>query len=317
MHPVIEKLSQEFLPFRKIRKFSIKPGIYALFFTGQEFPLGNYHPQKEEIVYLGKTENSQVSRDERTHFTSGQTGSSTLRRTLGALLKEKLSLTAIPRNDLDFDAGRKSFYKFDELSEERLTTWMKDNLGLAFNEFDHASADLGLLEAALIADVKPVLNIDSKNPGNPHAAGIKSARKVCADEANQVVAKDEPFVEAVKTKVVPFRTGPGEMPQNEQRYGGIFLNALTLIEKAIDEGAIRKVRVVLAQDDFKKAGSRQSYSFNLEFSGGVVSNDISGSAVARDLARVLEQNDGIMHKMQGKHLKFNLDKGFSLWITNK
>ena len=105
--------------------------------------------------------------------------------------------------------------------------------------------------------------------------------------------------------------------QNEHKYEEIFKTALPLIETAIAEVAIRKLSIQLSQEDFKKVGNRQSYSFNLEFSDGIVVNDIGGSAVARDLARVLEQNARIIKKLKGKHMKFNLDKGFTLWITNK
>ena len=89
------------------------------------------------------------------------------------------------------------------------------------------------------------------------------------------------------------------------------------IEKAIDECVSRRVSIQLSQEDFNKVGNRQSYSFNLKFSDGIVANDIGGSAVARDLARVLEQNVRIIQKLKGTHMKLNLDKGFTLWVTNK
>jgi hypothetical protein len=174
-----------------------------------------------------------------------------------------------------------------------------------------------VLETELIAEAKQLLNIDSKNPDNPYARIIKVARKACADEANQIIAPKETSMEPVKTKVVPFRTNSVNAGQNEHKYEDIFKMALPLIENAITEVAIRKLSVQLSQEDFKKVGKRQSYSFNLEFSDGIVANDIGGSSVARDLARVLEQNTRIIQKLKGKHMKFNMDKGFTLWITNK
>jgi hypothetical protein len=326
MNPIIEKLINESCPYRQIRKFSDKPGIYAFFFTGKDFPLKEYIPQKEEIIYIGKTENSQASRDEKTHFSSGRTGSSTVRRSLGALLKSELSLVPVPRNDKDFDAGRKSFFMFDEPSEEKLTKWMKDNLALSFYEYDELPAEINLLESELIAEAKPLLNIDSKNPENPYSQAIKAARKICAEEANQITPKKETAQASLtsqapgepgKTKVVPFRANGAVPGQNEHKYEEIFKTAMPLIEKAIAEVSTRKLSVPLAQEDFKKVGNRQSYSFNLELSDGIVANDIGGSAVARDLARALEQNSGILPKLKGKHMKFNLDKGFILWITKK
>ncbi|MGW3547006.1 GIY-YIG nuclease family protein [Janibacter hoylei] len=49
-------------------------------------------------LYIGKAERSLVSRDLQTHFTSGKTGQSSLRRSLAALLRVELDLTAQPRN---------------------------------------------------------------------------------------------------------------------------------------------------------------------------------------------------------------------------
>jgi hypothetical protein len=317
MNQIITSLKNNSCPYKQIRKFSGEPGIYALFFTGKNFPIADYNPQKDEIIYIGKTESSQASRDEKTHFASGKTGSSTIRRSLGALLKDELSLIPIPRNDDDFDAGRKSFFKFDDSSEAKLTTWMKDNLALSFYEHNQPPLEIDRLETELIAEARPLLNIDSKNPENPHARTIKAARKACAMEANQIMPPKDTSMEPIKTKVVPFRTNSVNADQNEHKYEDIFKTALPLIETAINEVTVRKLSIQLSQEDFKKVSKRQSFSFNLEFSDGIVANDIGGSAVARDLARVLEQNTRIIQKLKGKHLKFNMDKGFTLWITNK
>jgi len=317
MNPIIIKLKNDSCPYNQIRKFSDKPGIYAFFFTGKDFPIADYNPQKDEIVYLGKTESSQASRDEKTHFASGKTGSSTIRRSLGALLKNELSLIPIPRNGKDFDAGRKSFFKFDEPSEEKLTTWMKDNLGLSFYEYDQPPSEIDVLETKLITEMKPLLNIDSKNPDNPYAQFIRAARKACANEANLAMETKDTFHIPNNNQIITFNTKPMSSSQNVHKYEDIFKNALSHIEKAIDESVTQKQSIQLSIADFKKVGNRQSYSCNLEFSDGIVSNDIGGSAVARDLARVLDQNTRIIQKLKGKRMKFNLDKGFTLWITNK
>ena len=234
MDPIIISLKNNYCPYKQIQNFSGKPGIYAIFFTGKTFPLQGYRPQKNDIIYLGKTESGQASRDERTHFASGKTGSSTIRRSLGALLKDQLSLKPIPRNDKDFDAGRKSFFKFDNPSEEILTAWMKDNLGLSFYEYDQSPAEIDALETKLIAETKPLLNIDSKNPVNPHAITIKAARKACADEANKTMVKKDTFQETNKNQILIVKANPMNSGQNVRKYEDIFKNALKLIEKAID-----------------------------------------------------------------------------------
>ena len=317
MNPIIASLKNNSCPYKQIRKFSDEPGIYAFFFTGKDFPLADYNPQKDEIIYIGKTESSQASRDEKTHFTSGKTGSSTIRRSLGALLKDELSLVPIPRNDKDFDAGRKSFFKFDEPSEDKLTTWMKDNLALSFYEYDQPPSKIDILETELIAEAKPLLNIDSKNPDNPFAQFIKVARKACADEANQAREKTDSFQVPNSNQILTFKANTMSAGKTTHKYEDIFKNALSQIENAIDESVKYKQSVQLSKEDFKHVGGRDSYSFNLVFLNGIVDNNIGGSAVSRDLARILDQNSNIVKKMKGRCIKFNMDKGFTLWVTNK
>jgi len=315
MNPIIAKLINDSYPYKQIRKFYDEPGIYAFFFTGKNFPIETYNPQKDEIIYIGKTESSQASRDEKTHFTSGKTGSSTIRRSLGSLLKEELTLIPIPRNAKDFDAGRKSFFKFDEPSEEKLTRWMKDNLGLSFYEFDKSPEELDILETELIAEAKPLLNIDSKNPDNQYALIIKAARKACADYANQTMLKKDTTRNPINNQMLTFKTKLMNSRQTVHKYEDIFKNAMPQIEIAIGESASSRISIQLSKDDFKTVGNRQSYSFNLEFTNGVVANNIGGSAVARDLARVLEKNLRISSLFIGKHVKFRMDDSFTLWIS--
>jgi hypothetical protein len=228
-----------------------------------------------------------------------------------------LSLNPIPRNGKDFDAGRKSFFKFDEPSEEKLTTWMKDNLGLSFYEYDHPPSEIDVLETELIAELKPLLNIDSKNPDNPYAQFIRTARKACADEANQTMIKTDAFQGTNNNQILTFKTNSNSAGKTTHKYEDIFKNTLSQIENAIDESVKHKQSIQLSKEDFKLVGGRDSYSFNLVFLNGIVDNNIGGSAVSRDLARILEQNPKIVQKMKGRCIKFNMDKGFMLWITNK
>jgi hypothetical protein len=81
------------------------------------------------LVDIGKSANL-AQRVIDTHFGSGKTGSSTARRSLGAILKQQLRLTAIPRGrglkDRDF-----TNYRFDAAGEDRLSDWMRGNLMIA------------------------------------------------------------------------------------------------------------------------------------------------------------------------------------------
>jgi hypothetical protein len=78
-----------------------------------------------------------------------------------------------------------------------------------------------------------------------------------------------------------------------------------------------KQSLQLSSEEFKRVGNRQSYAFNLEFLNGTVSNNIGGSAVARDLAKVLENSAEIREILKVGHFKINMDRQFCLWIEKK
>ena len=105
-----------------------------------------------------------------------------------------------------------------------------------------------------------------------------------------------------------------QLEQDEQSED-IFKKLLPQIEVAITESTTRERSIQMDQNDFKNESDRKSFSFNLEFIDGVVVKGIKGRAMARDLARVLEQNVRVYQNLRGKHLRFKLDKGFTLWIS--
>lgn len=75
-----------------------------------------------------------------------------------------------------------------------------------------------------------------------------------------------------------------------------------------------KQSVILNPADFSKVGNRGIYSFNLEFKNGIVCNNIGGSAVARDLAKVLNNSIEAKKILNSGHFKIRMDKGFTLWL---
>jgi hypothetical protein len=68
--------------------------------------------------------------------------------------------------------------------------------------------------------------------------------------------------------------------------------------------------------DFESAGDRgkSSYTFNLMMENGKVTNNISGSAVARDLFEALKTDDTIKAMLQDKAIKISVGKSFILTI---
>jgi hypothetical protein len=78
-----------------------------------------------------------------------------------------------------------------------------------------------------------------------------------------------------------------------------------------------KTSIQLSKSEFESVGDRKNYSFNLEFINGKVSNNISGSAVARDLSIILSEDKITRETISKGHYKFNLDKQFCLWVAKK
>ena len=186
---VIKFLKTKERAYLKTKIFSQNPGIYAFFFIGDIFPVFSENVQNHQIIYIGKTESSQESRNAKTHFSSGKTGSSTVRKSIGAILSATENLKSIPRNANDYSKGRFSHFKFDDHGEAIITDWMVNNLSIAFFDFQGSKEDLDQLESEIINLVVPILNIDYKNQKNPYAKKIKSLRKMCAQSAQDSPSK--------------------------------------------------------------------------------------------------------------------------------
>lgn len=136
------------------------------------------------MIYIGKTESGQIERDAKQHLASGETGRSTLRRSLGALLIDVLDLRPEPRSLTETSDRRFTNYKFDPEGEIRLTDWMMANLGFSFYEYDRLPTEIAALERSLIHLAKPVLNLKD-NPDNLRCSGIQTARRRCATMARE------------------------------------------------------------------------------------------------------------------------------------
>lgn len=68
--------------------------------------------------------------------------------------------------------------------------------------------------------------------------------------------------------------------------------------------------------EFESIGdrNRSGYSFNMEIRDGIVSNNIGGTAVARDLYEVLKNSDTAKSITQNNYIKITLSKEFVLAI---
>lgn len=93
-------------------------------------------------------------------------------------------------------------------------------------------------------------------------------------------------------------------------YTDLWMNKKNLIIERIAQEKSHTVQ--MNQGDFESVGDRKSYSFRLSYIHGIVSNNISGSAVAGDLARVLETERALLHSK--KNIVIRLDRDFRLHI---
>jgi len=311
---IIDLLKSHAKPYKDIDSFSDKAGIYALFFYGKDFPFKSFQPNDNEIIYIGKTGSTQLERDAKTHFATGKTGSSTLRRTFGAFLIDELKLKPIPRSESDIQKKKYTNYKFDEGSEIKLTKWMIDNLGLSYYPYTKTAQELDDLETILIRKQIPLLNIDWKNAQNPYLKEIRAFRKQTG-----LIAFGGAKLKTIQKAKTSKRIGntmeiTNYEPSTIHKYEDIWKHLTPEILKGIKEQ--NSIEFQIGSAIFKLVGNRHSYSFNLEFIDGKISNNISGSAVARDLARVLEVNAEFKRESKGKHLRINLDNQFGLHVLN-
>ena len=102
----------------------------------------------------GEVGRQHCKRVSRTHLLRNRTGSSTLRRSIGALLRVRLDLQpqslSPKRTEKDIQN-----YKFDSTGETRLTEWIATNLGVISVESPNPKAT----EGNLITDLQPLLNL--------------------------------------------------------------------------------------------------------------------------------------------------------------
>jgi hypothetical protein len=258
---IIDLLKERETHFLKTKSFSKLPGIYAFFFIGTDFPLLEDAVKRHQIIYIGKTESSQEKRNAKTHFTTGKTGSSTVRKSIGSLLCSQERLKPIHRNDSDHENGRFSHFKFDLKSEEIISEWMKNNLALSFYEYPANKQLIEKLETEIIRELKPVLNIDYKNPNNPYTMQIKQLRKSCA----AIALKQSGFKDSnalIEERIKP-KSRIKEFETSSK--GTIYIDNITN-----SDVKSRKIRITAGNKHLfpsEKIGNPNSYSLDFKIGG--------------------------------------------------
>src|SRR5690606_38147520 len=119
-----------------------------------------------------------ASRDVNTHFSTGKTGSSTLRRSLAGLLADQLALEGRPRNLAKPE--RFANFGLEASGDERLTDWMVTHLRLAVWPAPDG-AILDAVETAVLAELLPPLNVAKVS--TPWRPLVRAGRRRLAAEA--------------------------------------------------------------------------------------------------------------------------------------
>jgi hypothetical protein len=163
------------------------PGLYAFHASAAVWTeLGLGAPTDTRPVYVGKAESTLAARDVKGHFgmrprgVQSPTGSSTLRRSLAALLAPGRGYRAIPRNPEK--PGHFSNYGLSLEQDDDLSCWMRDRLRLALWPHPNAAA-LDAIETAVLAELAPPLNIEKVVTS--WREQVKAARKVLAQQARE------------------------------------------------------------------------------------------------------------------------------------
>ncbi|MFT3723714.1 MAG: hypothetical protein QM773_09025 [Hyphomonadaceae bacterium] len=152
------------------------PGLYAIFLRPrcQLLPIT---PAEHGLLYAGATHDGLSARD---HFTENS-GFSTLRRSLGAILRKHLWLQPCPRAPGPSETNTRN-YAFAVDGEAILSRWMRANL--LVSTLSLPGADLPTLEAEVIAKLEPPLNLTGWD--NPQRPLIKRMRADCTRLAKEL-----------------------------------------------------------------------------------------------------------------------------------
>jgi hypothetical protein len=134
--------------------------------------------RSDGLLYIGMTADETGGRD---HFEHSNSGFSSPRRSLGALLKEQLRLSPIPRGHGPSSRNWTN-YRFSDEHEASLTRWMSDNLLTNRVAFTDDKKEIERIESQLINSLTPALNVKGV-PESSNQILLKRLRCICREEA--------------------------------------------------------------------------------------------------------------------------------------
>jgi len=196
------------LNFKKLNEISInniseQPGVY-FFKLSKNSKFESFENDKNDrILYIGKHENSIRDRLFENHLDIYK-NFSTFRRSVGAVLKNKLDLNSAPRiskktgkiNSYSIysfaelkkigERDKLYLYDFDNFDHEiKLNEWITSNLEFTFLTINELPIedDLINIEREIRNLFKPCLNCNFDDDYNIYRDKIKRMRKICSNEA--------------------------------------------------------------------------------------------------------------------------------------
>jgi hypothetical protein len=161
----IHGLGRTLCPINQMQK-SHGPTLYA-FYLRDTSALSDFECGENGLIYIGAAKRSLSVSD---HFLYSHSGKSELRRLLGALLKDELKLDPMP---WEGDPGQGINFRFPEVGELKLTSWMQENLLACQIEI---SGNLRKILAESRKRLQPPLNL-SVGTG-PQQERVQAARAI-------------------------------------------------------------------------------------------------------------------------------------------
>jgi hypothetical protein len=163
------------------------PGIYFIFLKAEK-DLIPFSVGPERLAYIGKSESTIEARN---HATYENSSYSTLRRSLGAILRAANYLpdgSVCRRNSRERLSGkalRKAIqnYRFCDASERALRLWMIENLTYGYQIVRAAKEGIEELEKRYIKHWNPVLNLVYCR--HPQKGKLEDLRRECREAARR------------------------------------------------------------------------------------------------------------------------------------
>lgn len=160
-------------------------GVYALWLDENAFATLQLAPGRDGVAYVGIGDGGQgLAGRYAQEWRPKNSGRSSPRRTLGALLIDELVLVPRPRPGANHPRNAK-YYVFGSEGERALTSWLDAHAEFAFVEIPdqelQEGESLAQVEQDLIQHLEPPINISKWR--NPERTRLLQARKAAAEAA--------------------------------------------------------------------------------------------------------------------------------------